>query len=114
MRAAFAALLTQEGVRSRPEAGTDEYGADEYDWTTPDEETYPCRVSSGTGSEPEEVGRSSTERTWLLHLPETADVQAGDRFTVEGTTYEVDGPPVIVRDRASDHHVKAKLRLVEG
>jgi hypothetical protein len=114
VRPAFADLLNQEGVRLRGTATTDVYGATEYDFTSPTTATYDCRVSSGTGAEPEEVGRSSTERTWLLHLPPTADVVANDRFTVGDKTYQVDGPPVIVRDRNSDHHLKAKLRLVEG
>lgn len=52
------------------------------------------------------------EQTWLLLLAPTATIDATDRVTVSGVTYEVVGPPWLARNprTGANSHIEATVR----
>jgi hypothetical protein len=61
-------------------------------------------------------GRATRVRDWLLILPADAAIDALDRVTEGGRTFEVVGEPNKVRNPRTQaySHIEARLRLVEG
>lgn len=61
------------------------------DWSNPATTTIGgCNVQTPTTSEVRD-GRTATTLLGTVYMPPTADVQAGDRITFDGVTYEVQG-----------------------
>lgn len=74
----------------------------------------PARVERERGQDLRD-GRDATLQTWRIFLPAGTDLEARDRVVVDGTVFEVDGPPERHRTpTGGEHHVEAQLRLVEG
>lgn len=64
------------------------------DWATPDQLPIPgCGFNPGQSSEPTQVARNAVTTQPEVYAPADSDILAGDRLTVRGKTYDVDGEP---------------------
>lgn len=110
----LATLMTDTVAILTAPTSTDRYGDEELDWanaTTTSTTGWLARVD---GSEVID-GRDALVSGWLLYLPAGTTIDGRDRVTIAGTTYELDGPPVHANvPGAGEHHLEARLRLVEG
>lgn len=106
-------LLTQTvTVTSRAVGAVDDYGNPAETWGNPTD--YQARLEHSDSVESNGDQLVVTSR-YLLVLPADAIVGAGDRVTDEdGTTYEVDGPPIKQRTPRGVHHIEARLTLSEA
>lgn len=81
-------------TRLRAPLVPDEYAtpANQRDWENATAtEIAGCSVQPVTGLEHDQ-GREAVTTRWRVYAPAGADLQAGDRVTFAGETYEVDGP----------------------
>lgn len=109
-------FCTQEVTRIRP--GTkEERGSLIPDWD-------PAKVSEetikGCSIQPAATATSLDGRVLGIseqltaYLPETADVQAGDRIRYDGYLYEINGEPRLWRAAANLTHIQVTLQRWEG
>lgn len=75
--------------------------------------TIACRIEQETGTEAADETRDALVRTATMWT-NTAGVRGRDRIVADGLTWEVQGPPALVRSATGTHHLAATLRLVEG
>lgn len=68
----------------------------------------------GSGGESNSSERNITSSFFRLYLPAGTDISARDQVRISGTTYTVEGEPVIVRGLNSTSHIKARVRKIEG
>lgn len=80
-------------TRQRATATTDVYGNTQTDWTTPATLTLTVRGVEPTSSKEENDNRQTVITGYRLYLEPGADVLAGDRIVMRGSTYDVDGDP---------------------
>lgn len=83
-------------TRQRATAVLDRYSKreDDLSWDDPSEVDYPgCAVWQEDSSEPDEEGRTRTITRTKVAVDVDADVHAGDRFVIDGLTYDVEGDP---------------------
>lgn len=78
-----------------PEPGTDVPGR--FELSAPDEDTDEQDVQIG--------------RHRLILMPDVT-LSGRDRVRVDGTLYEVDGPPIVHRTPRGPHHIEAVCRAV--
>lgn len=106
-------LLIQDVTIIRPGDRTDAYNNSLPDWndtTTSSTKGWLHRTAS------DEVfgNRDAQVSDWVLFLPVATDIRATDRVTVEGSTFEVHGPPNVLHTKRGAHHIEAALRAVTG
>lgn len=91
MRADVASLFPSTAIVLRDSATTTG-GRLAHSWAAAG--TYACRLAYNVGGRPQDVGggRAEAPGNWMLSLSGTlgtAALQAGDRVTVDGVTYDV-------------------------
>jgi hypothetical protein len=59
-------------------------------------------------------GRLTQVGDWVLVLPPDVELGGNDRVVARELTFEVVGPPNVVRTGRGPHHVEARLRHVAG
>lgn len=107
-------LLVHDITVVRAGAATDRYGAAEKNWDAATETDIKGWVTQISGIEDRTDGREAQVGTWVLYALDTADILGGDRVVWGSYTFEVDGPPNRAWTPRGEHHVEARLRLVEG
>jgi hypothetical protein len=80
-------------TRKRPGVRQDSRGDDLPDWTSTTDATYTVRAIEPVSSTEDNDGRQAVITGLRVYLDSTADVAAGDRAVVRGTTYDVAGKP---------------------
>ncbi len=87
----LSALLTKPATITRVTAGA---GRDAYNNPTTSTATSStvCYFEQKLASE-DTVARTTEDEEWIFVFPEGTALDATDRITVDGATYEVDGPP---------------------
>jgi head-tail adaptor len=110
----LARLLARTVTIKRAGSTTDRYGASVKNWNTATTTATTGWLSQASSVEVNDLGREGQESLWTLVLPVDTDILGGDRVTIEGTTYEVDGPPNRAWTPRGEHHVEARLKLVQG
>lgn len=108
------ALLVHDVSIVRAGSTTDRYGATIKNWATATTTATSGWVTQVSGVEDRTDGREAQVGTWVLYLPVDTDVVGGDRVVWESYTFEVDGPPNRAWTPRGEHHVEARLRLIEG
>ena len=96
----------------RTQTGTDGGGNPTYGWAD-DPRPVPANVQPASGSEddsPDDTTLLDMRRMWLL--PDV-DLSAGDRVRIDGTVWQVEGPPHRWTTAFGPHHLEAKLKLAE-
>lgn len=97
----------------RAGSGTDRYGNESLDWSAASSWVTKGWLARVDESEDQD-GRDALISGWRLFLPVGTDVDGRDRVVIDGTTYELDGPPARPWTPDGEHHVECRLRLVEG
>lgn len=92
---------------------TDRYGNESTDWSAAASWATKGWLARADQSEDQD-GRDALISGWVLRLPVGTDITGRDRVRVDGTTYELDGPPNRPWTPRGEHHVRCRLRLVEG
>lgn len=92
---------------------TDRYGATVEDWTTATETDALGWLARSTESEDRDEGDALVS-DWTLRLPAGTDITGRDRVVHGDETFEVIGAPNHAPTPAGEHHVRCRLRLVEG
>lgn len=110
----LASLLVHDVTLLRAGTTTDRYGADAKDWDTATETDTQGWVTQTSGVEDRTDGREAQVGSWTLYLAAGEDLLGGDRVVWGTYTFEVDGPPLQAWTPRGEHHVEARLRLVEG
>lgn len=73
-----------------------------------------CSVQTGQTSEDRD-GRTATALLGTVYLPEGADVRAGDRIVFCGTTYTVQGEPMVWRSpTGAVSNMQARIAVWRG
>lgn len=106
--------MTRDVTILRAHTAADRYGDSSKTWTSATSTVTKGWLSQASSQEPTSPGRVAEVTTWQLYLPAGTDIEASDRVVIDGTTYEVDGPPNRARRPSGEHHVEARLRRVEA
>ena len=106
-------LLLSEATWLVPGSSSDMYGNTLPDWDTATSTTTRVRLEQLTRDEQSDETRDALVATFKMFTNETG-IRGRDRITIGGITYEVDGPPDLVTDRAGTHHLEATVRWVAG
>lgn len=80
-------------IRLRAGTRQDSRGDDVADWTNPSRRSYTARGVEPVSSTEDNDNRQAVITGFRVYLPAGADVVAGDRVTLRGLTWEVDGRP---------------------
>ncbi|GAA2516693.1 phage head completion protein [Winogradskya humida] len=104
-------ILRDRVTRLRAPLVGDGYGNQERDWDQAVAVEYPAGVGPASSTEDVHDQQRTTTR-WRVFLPPTADLEATDRVTWDGTTFEVDGDVERWKRRGRLHHVEAVLLKV--
>lgn len=110
----FTRLLVHTVTIRRAGSTADRYGATVKDWATATDTDVAGWVAQTSGIEINDLGREGERSDWTAYFPVDTDVLGGDRIIWESTTFEVDGPPNRAWTPRGEHHVEARLKLVEG
>ena len=100
------------------QSGTDEYGNPAESWG-PAVVYAPGTANGGVALQHVDSEEMTTQRNvqvgdWLLVLHPHATIGGRDRVEADGSTFEVIGPPQLLRDiRGRPHHWEARLQHVE-
>lgn len=98
-----------------PATATDRYGNTVRDWANATRTTYSGWVEKRGRTEQTASGdRNLQLADWLLMLPATAVITGSARVEYDGATFDVIGPPQLVRTPRGPHHIEADLRSREG
>jgi hypothetical protein len=83
----------------------DAYGNDVFDWASADAlDLDGCSVQPLALAEVHDgQARDTVQRRWLVIAPPGVDIIATDRATYAGSTYDVDGEPLIYATGVLDH-----------
>lgn len=108
----LATLLVRDVTILRAGVTTD-YGTTVPTWTNPQSTTTKGWLSQQSRDE-DNRNRNAEVSYWHLTVAADTDIQAGDRVEIDGSTFEVDGPPNPAWSPAGVHHIEATLRIVEG
>lgn len=106
-------LLPTTATLRRAAATVDPYGNAGPDWANATTSTITCRIEQVQRSETDDETREALVGTFRL-FTNALTVAGRDRVVAGGVTYEVAGPPAVVADGATSHHLEATLRVVEG
>lgn len=106
-------LLVHSVTIRRAGSSTDRYGATVKDWATATDAVVDGWVAQTSALEVTDT-REAQVSSWTLYVPEGTDLLGGDRVLWDGITFEVDGPPNRAWTPRGEHHVEARLKLVEG
>lgn len=105
-------ILRDRVTRLRAELVEGDYGNETRDWANATSVDYPAEVQPVSSTE-DVVNQQRTETRWRVFLPASADLEATDRITWDGDTFEVDGEVERHKARGRLHHVEAVLLRVE-
>lgn len=112
------ALLPDAVVIVRPGRSKDRYGNDTPDWTSATRTAAYGRLvaraiaTQGNG-EVHNAVRIAVEGAWALILPAGTAIDQTCRVELEdGTTYRVEGKPIVRRTMSRVHHITASLKEV--
>jgi hypothetical protein len=98
-----------------PQSRTDRYGDVVVDdWTNASSTRARGWLARLSAQEVLDAGRDANVTGWKLYLPPGTAIAANNRVVADGTTYEVDGPPLEAKRPTGTHHLEVLLRLVEG
>lgn len=106
-------LLVHDVTVTHPVVSTDRNGARREAWSGATTSTAKGWLHQTSSSEPIE-GRDGELSLWVLYLPAGTDVDAHDRVTVLGLTFEVDAPPLPAWTPRGEHHLEVRLRRMVG
>lgn len=107
-------LLVHDITIRRAGTTEDRYGATIKDWDNPTDTDVDGWIAQSSALEVTDLGREGQRSDWTLFLPDGTDIIGGDRVLWSGTTYEVDGPPNRAWTPRGEHHIEARLKLIEG
>lgn len=110
----FAGLLVHDITIRRAGATTDRYSATIKNWDDSTDTDVNGWITQSSGLEDHTDGREAQVGSWVLFLPTGTDILGGDRVVWESYTFEVDGPPQRAWTPRGEHHIEARLRIVEG
>ena len=105
--------LTETFTVIRPGEKTDALNNKVADWENPTRVSYPAKLQRLDVAELI-AGEQTPVSHWLVFLPPEADVRATDRGEADGKTFELVGPPEVLRTPQGIDHLEARLTLVEG
>lgn len=109
MRSTVKDTFTQTAtVLTFTEGAEDDYGNASESWEAGAE--YPCLLSQRAAIEFTD-DRNTQIREWVVRLPYDAAVTGKDRLQIDGSVYEIIGPPEIP---AVATHLTVPVRVVEG
>jgi hypothetical protein len=106
-------LLTTQVTVLRPGTATDEYNNSRPDWTAPTTATWPGRLEQRTAREVT-ADQATQVADWVLFLAPEAEIASSDRVQVDGTVFEVVGPPALATSPWRASHLEVNLRHVQG
>jgi hypothetical protein len=92
---------------------TDRYGNEVRDWNNATRTDTPAWIEQQRASEDDD-DRAQLTSSWLLVVPATVQLAGLDRIEYNGETFEVVGPPNVVRTPTGPHHIEAVLSWVTG
>jgi len=95
-------------ISSLSAGGRDEYGNPTDTYT--EVGIWPCRLWQATGRE-DNQDRDTQQGTYQLILPPDAIINGHSRVEVEGSTFEVVGPPLMRRTPSGASHITATLTV---
>lgn len=106
-------LLVRNVTILEATTSTDRYNNTILDWTSPTE--TPARAWVAQTSTVEDHEQRDAAITTVTATFETCTpITATSRVVLDGTTYEVDGEPLVAWTPRGAHHVEATLRAVVG
>lgn len=87
--------------------------------TTPDYDNGTSRTVTGwfhqlTESELHTATRGATQTTAVIRLAADDPITSNARVTIDGTTYDVTGPPARPWTPTGEHHVRVPLGSLDG
>ena len=85
--------MAETVTRLRATTTTDGYGDTVTDWSSPSSLVLSARGVEPVSSSEDNDGRQAVITGFRVYLGAGADVLAGDRVVMRGTTYDVDGQP---------------------
>lgn len=106
----LAHLFTQTATLvSMVEGATDPYGQPTESW---DDIGTAKTFMQPTNAQERQVGSSTQIATFKAFMPAGTPVDGLDRIRVDGTTYNILGPPLPHRTPAGVHHLQLMLEVV--
>ena len=98
-----------------PAIVTDRYGSETKDWEAAVTVIADARMRQRSSVETAD-GREARTSTWFVMTPPAKPIEALDRITFDGRTFEVHGDIVEAFDLGAGvtHHYEAELKIVEG
>lgn len=105
-------LLTQDATLvGRSEGATDPYGQPSQTWA--DIGTVKTFMQP-TNAQERQVGSDTQIATFKAFMPPDTPIDGLDRIRVDGTTYNILGPPLPHRTPRGVHHLQLMLEVVDG
>lgn len=93
----------------------DRYGGESRDWDNPITVATTTGWLSPMSSQKEDnVEREQAEAETWLYLPTGTDIEPTDRCTVDGTFYQVLGPPADCWTPFGSHHLEVRVEDIDG
>ena len=109
----LAALLVRTVTIHHAGTRVDAYGDTIVDWSTSTDVTAPGWLAYTSGIEILD-GRAATSTTMSLSLPAGTTIDAADRVTIDGTTYDITAEPMSAWTPRGEHHIEINLAVVNG
>lgn len=111
----LASLMVMDVQVVHPGSRTNRYNNDEFDWITATYDESKAWISQRNATEEKGTSRVDGQSSeWVIYLPTTTALDAGDRIIWEGNLFDVVGLPNPAHTPRGLHHREATLRLVEG
>lgn len=88
------AVFDRVATRRRFFPALDRFNNEVRDESDPEDIETACQLSPNAGAEAG-TDRSTVTTNWICRMPPTVDVRAADQVIIDGTTFEVDGPPQV-------------------
>lgn len=105
-------LFSDSVTRLRAPLVAGPFGNQTRDWANATSATYAAEVQPVSSTE-DVVNQQRTVTRWRLFLLPDADLEATDRITHDGSTYEVEGQVERWKRRGILHHLEAVLMRVD-
>lgn len=105
--------LTRTVTVLRAAADVDRYGNTVADWTAATSTTVAGWYAQASAAELL-AGRDGQIDHAIVYLPAGTDVTGSDRIRIDGTTFDIVGPPNRAHGRNGEHHVELNVKVVTG
>lgn len=96
-----------------PRTRTSNAGDTEVDWSSPIE-TASIGLVQSRASSGNDLDRHRQHETGRVYLPHDAPIASGYRVRCDGLTWQVVGPPRLVRDNFGPHHLEVTIERETG